>query len=109
MSETMDSIDLMELMQNEIDNTVINGIKVLIKKRKAGEKTMQMFDRFIGQECIIYILGGTTIEATVDEVGDGWIRITDQTKSDNIINVDFITRIREYPRNKNGKKRSVFV
>lgn len=72
------------------------------------------FKRFIAQECVVYTLspgGGvaSVIECVAEEIGDGWVRISqDEGNNESIVNIDNIIRIREYPRNKNGKKKIIF-
>lgn len=76
-------------------------------------KIEDAFARFIGKEVLVYTLSnglatGGLIECTLQEVGEGWIRITQQDENESIVNIDNIIRIRDYPRNKNGKKKVIF-
>lgn len=75
-------------------------------------KIEEALSRFIGQECLIYVscntATGSVIECTVTEIGDGWLRAEQEDKTESITNIYNIVRIREYPRNKNGKKKIVF-
>ena len=65
--------------------------------------------RFIDKECLIYSFDGShQYEGVIKEVTDGAILIEKDGKCE-AINLDFIMRIREYPRNKNGKKKSVVL
>ena len=43
------------------------------------------------------------------EVEDGGLVIEKTTGETEIVNLDFVTRIREYPRKKNGKKKNIVV
>lgn len=81
----------------------------LMKMKHKGEKAemKELATRFIGKECIIYTFNAQ-IEGTIREVGDGAI-LLERKGSTEAINLDFIMRIREYPRNKNGKKKSIVV
>ena len=66
-------------------------------------------EKFIGKECMIYSFDGSRQnEGIVREVTDGAILIEKDGKPE-VINLDFVGRIREYPRNKNGKKKSVVL
>ena len=76
-------------------------------------KIEEAFARFIEEEVLIYAVsqGGSvsaTIECTVKEIGDGWVRIAQEDNTESIVNIANIIRIREYPRGKNGKKKIVF-
>ena len=65
--------------------------------------------RFIDKECLIYSFDGShQYEGVIKEVTDGAILIEKDGKCE-AINLDFIMRIREYPRNKSGKKKSVIL
>lgn len=80
--------------------------KIQNRKRR-GEKN-QMFElaqKFLEKECIVYTFN-TQVTGTVKEVKEGGILLKKED-SEEIINFDYIVRIREYPRGKNGKKKSV--
>lgn len=67
--------------------------------------------KFIGKECIIYTIMSESgnIQGTINELNENWILITDLTGNEQIVNAEYITRIREYPRDKKGKKKSVVL
>lgn len=77
-------------------------------------KIEEAFARFLHQECIVYTVstGGSVsacVECTLEEVGDGWVRISQgEDRNESIVNTANIIRIREFPRNKNGKKKIIF-
>lgn len=48
------------------------------------------------------------IQGVIKEVADGGMVIGKKSGEKEIVNLDFVTRIREYPRNKNGKKKIIF-
>lgn len=51
----------------------------------------------------------SVIDCTLEEIGDGWVSVTQgDDRNESIVNTANIIRIREYPRNKNGKKKMVF-
>ena len=70
---------------------------------------IELAKRFIGKECIIYAFDGShQFEGIIKEVTDGAILVEKDEKLE-AINLDFVIRIREYPRNKKGKKKSVVL
>lgn len=82
-------------------------IKRISKKKVGIRKMNEIIKEFIGKECIIYTFQ-TQIIGVIERIQDNWIYV----KSDNnveIINLEYISRIREYPRKKNGKKKSIFT
>ena len=65
--------------------------------------------RFSDKECLISSFDGNhQYEGTIKEVTDGAILVEKEGKIE-ALNLDFIIRIREYPRNKKGKKKSVVL
>ena len=68
----------------------------------------ELAQKFIGKECLIYTFNSSQLTGTIKEVNEGAILIEN---GDNLeaVNFDFIVRIREYPRKKNGKKKSIVV
>ena len=68
----------------------------------------ELAKQMIGKECLIYTFNGSQVPGTVKEVTDSAMLI-DNGKETEILNLDFVIRIREYPRNKKGKKKSVVV
>ena len=82
-----------------------------IKRRKTEDKTkmLELAKRFIGKECLVYAFdSGHQFDGVIKEVTDGAILLEKDGKEE-AINLDFVIRIREYPRNKNGKKKSVVL
>lgn len=69
----------------------------------------ELLEKYIGQECLVYTLSGNQIIGTVNSVKDGWLSLTNESGKDEVLNLDYIIRIREVPRNKNGKKKSVIL
>ena len=71
----------------------------------------ELAKRFVGQECIIYTITSNdgSVQGVIKEVTDSGMLIEKKTGKLEIVNLEFVTRIREYPRKKNGKKQSVVL
>ncbi len=69
---------------------------------------VELAKRFIEKECIIYSFDQHQFIGIIKEVIDGAILIENKGKTE-AINLDFVIRIREYPKNKKGKKKSVIL
>lgn len=83
----------------------------IIKKRKmeCNTEMKELARRFIGKECIISSFDGNhQYEGVLKEVTDGAILMEKDGKVE-ALNLDFVIRIREYPRNKKGKKKAIVV
>lgn len=62
---------------------------------------------YIGRECLIYTMD-SQITGIVKEINENWAKIENNSNTQ-LINLEFVTRIREYPTNKNGKKKSIIT
>lgn len=82
--------------------------KIIEKRKLEGNIEMkELATRFINMECIITSFDGShQFEGVIKEVTDGAILVEKDGKIE-AINLDFVIRIREYPRNKKGKKKIV--
>lgn len=65
-------------------------------------------EKFIDKDCIISSFDGHQYMGIVKEVTEGAILVEKDGKLE-AINLDYIIRIREYPKGKNGKKKSVVL
>ncbi|MCM1505935.1 MAG: hypothetical protein NC177_02215 [Ruminococcus flavefaciens] len=72
-------------------------------------KIEEALQRFVDdkEECVIYLDNEQMVIARVLEIGDGFIRI-DEKDSESIVNIEYIVRVRTYPKNDKGKKKSIF-
>ena len=83
----------------------------IVKKRKMEGNTemKELAKRFMDKECIIASFDGNhQYEGIIKEVTDGAILLEKDGKIE-ALNLDFVMRIREYPRKKNGKKKTVVL
>ena len=79
------------------------------RKQKGAREMVTLAERMIGKECLIYAFN-QQITGVIEEVTDGAILVRREKSGEvEIVNLDFVMRIREYPRNKNGKKKSVVL
>ncbi len=69
----------------------------------------ELAERFMDKDCIIYSFDGShQYQGVIKEVTDGAILVENGGKIE-ALNLDFVMRIREHPKNKNGKKKSVVL
>ncbi len=86
-------------------------IAKLMNRRKNKEERIKMTElakSFIGKDCLVYLFNGNQYSGIVKNVSDGAVLI-EKDGAEELINLDFVSRIREYPRKKNGKKKSVVL
>ena len=82
------------------------------KKQNRENKAMkELAKQFIGKDCIIYTItsNDSSITGIIKEIDDGGMLIERSSGELEMINLDFVTRIREYPRKKNGKKKGIVL
>ena len=84
---------------------VINYIRR--KKRKEPIEMLELAKRFLEKECIIYTFNNQ-LEGIIKEV-NGNALLIEKNGTLEAVNLDFVVRIREYPRKKDGKKKSVVL
>lgn len=88
-------------------------IKSVIDRRKRKKKNGKMEEsakKYIGKDCIIYTALGSegTVKGVIKEVSDGTVTV-DSNGNSETVNLDFVVRIREWPKNKKGKKKMTFA
>ena len=81
------------------------------KQNKENSEMKELAKRFIGEECIIYTITSNddSVQGVIKEIDDNGIIIEKKTGELEIVNLDFVTRIRQYPRKKNGKKKDIVL
>ena len=83
----------------------------IIKRRKMEGNTemKELAKRFIDKECLISSFDSNhQFEGVIKEVSDSAI-LVEKNGTIEAINLDFVIRIREFPKNKKGKKKSVVL
>ena len=83
-------------------------------RRKQNKEILVMKElarQFIGEDCIIYTITSNdgSLQGVIKEIDDGGMVIERNSGEREIVILDFVTRIREYPRKKNGKKKGVVL
>ena len=81
------------------------------RQNKENDEMKELAKRFIGEECLIYTITSNdgSLQGVIREIGDGGMVIEKKSGETEIVNLDFVTRIRQYPRKKNGKKKEIVL
>lgn len=81
------------------------------KQNKENIVMKELARQFIGEECIIYTITSNdgSLLGVIREIDDGGMIIERNSGEREIVNLDFVTRIREYPKKKNGKKKALIL
>ena len=81
------------------------------RENKENGEMKELAKRFIGDECIIYTITSNdgSLQGVIREIGNGGMVVEKKSGELEIVNLDFVTRIRQYPRKKNGKKKEIVL
>ena len=90
-------------------NAIIKHVLYNKKRNKENNKMKELAKQFIGKECRVYTVTGSDgiVKGTITDVADDGI-IIERGKGIEAVNLEYVTRIREWPRNANGKKKAIF-
>lgn len=81
------------------------------QRKKNGEICVmkELAKQFMGEDCIIYTITSNdgSVQGIIKEINDDGILIERNSGGLEIVNLNFVTRIRQFPKKKNGKKKSV--
>ena len=79
--------------------------RIAAKRKKGANPMTDLVKNYVGRECLIYTMN-SQLAGVIKEVDGSWITV-DNGKDLEAVNLDYGIRIREYPRNKNGKKKAI--
>mgnify|MGYP003299193168 CR=1 FL=1 len=84
--------------------------KTIQNRRKEGKiDMMELAKHFLDKECLIYSFDSNhQYQGVIKEVSNSAVLIENGGTFE-AINLDFVIRIREFPKNKKGKKKSVVL
>ena len=91
----------------QINNARTQSIIKRKIKRRGKTKMNEIINAYLGKDCVIYLSNSSSvITGNLLSLNDNWITV--KTKDGNeIINIDYIIRLKEHPVTKSGKKKSV--
>ena len=69
----------------------------------------ELAQKFVGKDCLVYTItsDGNSVKGVIQEVTENGLLIESEGNLQ-AVNLEYITRIREWPRNAKGKKKTVF-
>lgn len=83
-------------------------IDAVISKRMGDNEMNELAKRFLGKDVYINLLPSATVDGVLKEIVDNSI-IIEKDGKENIVNLDYVVRLREYPTDKKGKKKQVVL
>lgn len=83
-------------------------IEAGIKRRRGDTQMQELAKRFIGKDVLINTVSSGTVDGILKEVVDNAV-VIDRNGAESVVNLDYVIRLREYPTNKNGKRKTVIA
>ena len=80
----------------------------ILNNELENKEMFELAKRFIEKECIIYAFDGNQFSGVIKEVSNSAILIQNGETLE-AVNLDFVIRIREFPKNKKGKKMTIVI
>lgn len=89
------------------------AVRHILNRKKQNKENIVMkklAQEFIGKECMVYTVASdsNSVNGMIKEITDSRLLIE---KDGNLqaVNLEYVTRIREWPRKKNGKKKEIVL
>lgn len=79
-------------------------LEVRIKRKKGDKEMQELAKRFIGKDVYINTVASGAVDGILKEVVDN-AAVLEKDGKESVVNLDYVIRIREYPTNKNGKRK----
>ena len=86
----------------------LRRIRARIGRKKGDTEMQELAKRFIGRDVLLYLISESNIDGILKEVIDNAVVIEKDGK-ENVVNLDYVVRMREYPVGKNGKRKSIVI
>ena len=80
-----------------------------LKRKKGGNVMNELIKSYIGKEIIVWTNWSSGVSGTATRIEENWLEIQDKKGNLKLLNTDYISRIQEYPKNKNGKKKAIVM
>ncbi|MBR5618646.1 MAG: hypothetical protein IKW76_02820 [Clostridia bacterium] len=68
----------------------------------------KLAERFVGKDVLLNTVGSGSYDGILKEVVDNAV-VLEKDGKETVVNLDYVIRLREYPKNKNGKRKSVIA
>ena len=83
-------------------------IEARIRKKKGDIEMQEVARRFIGKDVLINTVASGNYDGILKEVVEN-AAVLEKNGKETVINLDYVIRLREYPKNKHGKRKSLIT
>ena len=81
-------------------------IAARIKKQKGDMEMQTIAKRYVGKDVLLNTVASGSYDGVIKEVVDNAV-VLEKNGEKTVVNLDYVIRLREYPKNKKGKRKSV--
>lgn len=79
------------------------------KKGKVEVKLTDVFNSFIGKDCIFTLSTGKYVTGVLESISEGWLSVRNPKNGVQAVNSDYISDVKEIPKNKNGRRKRFYL
>ena len=83
-------------------------IEAKIRRQKGDTEMQKLAVRFIGKDVMLNTVASGAYDGVMKEVVDNAV-VLEKDGKETIVNLDYVIRLREYPTNKHGKRKSLIA
>ena len=76
------------------------------RRLKGDEEMYKIAQRYIGKDVLLNTVASGTYDGVIKEVVDNAV-VLEKNGEQTVVNLDYVILLREYPRGKNGKRKSI--
>lgn len=95
---------IINMNRNKIEKT----IQPRIRRKKVDTEMQELAKRFIGKDVYVKTVSQGAVDGILKQVSDNAV-VLEKDGKEIIVNLDYVVKLREYPTNKKGKRKSIFV
>ena len=94
--------------QHEEQDQIVRRIVTQNENPEELQSMKALAQTLLDRDCIVYIYNNQ-LEGIIREVDDTALRLERKDGTMEIVNLNYVVRIREYPKKKNGKKKDIVL
>ncbi len=68
---------------------------------------LELLGKYLNMDCIIYLIVGSRVDGIIKEISENGVVLEHLDGTTGVINLEYIVRVREFPKNKDGKRKMV--
>lgn len=94
------------LVLSQQKKETVKYLETRIRKQKGDTQMQQLALRYIGKDVLLTTVASGSYDGVLREVVDN-AAVLDKNGKETVVNLDYVIWLREYPKNKNGKRKAL--